>query len=305
MIPIDRARVDRPAVLDLEDPESPASRERAKAIAHVQDPANNPKPDFSVYSHDDVKEALINLFNGKCAYCEKRVFTVSDIEHYRPKGRIDPGSGEEVIKPGYYWLAADWDNLLLSCQECNQWRRPVEQNAAGEWVFADEAIGKGDLFPLREGAQRADGPDVDLTIEEDFRLLLNPCIDKPDKHLRFDREGFPHARRIQGECSDRALCSIEVYGLWRPTLVEERKAQYVLMEKLKFDLDDISEMISFLDPNRKDRIAASIRRKEKDLLSFAEESQPFAGMARWLIKPLIRQLKDIKQQYEAKFGEAV
>lgn len=62
-----------------------------------------------MYSRDSVKLALINLFEGKCAYCESKVNAVAarDIEHYRPKGQIDPGSGEEVIKPGYYWLAAD------------------------------------------------------------------------------------------------------------------------------------------------------------------------------------------------------
>jgi uncharacterized protein (TIGR02646 family) len=307
MIPIDRARVARPAVLDLDNPDSPASKETAKAIAYVQDPANNPKPNFSVYNMDEVKLALIQLFNGKCAYCETSLNAISarDIEHYRPKGQIDPGTGEEVIKPGYYWLAADWDNLLLSCPACNRRQRQLERNADGDFVFADEATGKLDLFPLRPGAQRADGPHVDIATEENFRLLLNPCIDKPDKHLRFDDEGNVIPRRIQGELSDRALQSIEVYQLKRIPLVEERKARYLDLVAFWHNVELTSQMISTLDASQKHLIAASIRFNEENLLGFTDERKPYAGMARWLIKPLIRQLKEIKQHYEATFGESV
>ncbi len=52
-----------------------------------------------------IREELSDLYNNKCAYCEKDCDS-THIEHYRPKSI-------------YYWLAYSWDNLLLSCHECN------------------------------------------------------------------------------------------------------------------------------------------------------------------------------------------
>jgi uncharacterized protein (TIGR02646 family) len=63
------------------------------------------------YRHKDVKDGLVNLFHGKCAYCESKITHVDygDIEHYRPKsgpsGRPD--------------LTFEWTNLLLGCGICN------------------------------------------------------------------------------------------------------------------------------------------------------------------------------------------
>ena len=109
MIRISRDNVAQPAVLDLDDPDSLASKEKVKAIAHVKDSNNHPKPNFSVYKHDSVKLALIELFHGKCAYCESPVNAVSarDIEHYRPKGQIDPGTGSLQIGRTYSYPARD------------------------------------------------------------------------------------------------------------------------------------------------------------------------------------------------------
>lgn len=94
------------------------------------------KPD--VYAADDVKEALIGMQYGKCAYCEARVIHISygDVEHFRPKAAFQQGETTPLEKPGYYWLAYDWLNLLLSCQICNQRH-------------------KRNLFPLKNSAQRA------------------------------------------------------------------------------------------------------------------------------------------------------
>lgn len=63
------------------------------------------------YHHKEIKNALVQMFYGKCAYCESKI-THTDyghIEHFRPKrgmrGRPD--------------LAFDWENLLLACGVCN------------------------------------------------------------------------------------------------------------------------------------------------------------------------------------------
>ena len=64
----------------------------------------------SKYQHKKIKEALVAMFHGKCAYCESRISHIDygHIEHFKPKS-----------VPGNYELAVDWSNLLLACGRCN------------------------------------------------------------------------------------------------------------------------------------------------------------------------------------------
>jgi uncharacterized protein (TIGR02646 family) len=60
------------------------------------------------YRHDQVKNALVKMFNGNCAYCESKitVVTYGAIEHFRPKSTHPD-------------LTFTWENLMLSCDLCN------------------------------------------------------------------------------------------------------------------------------------------------------------------------------------------
>jgi 5-methylcytosine-specific restriction endonuclease McrA len=60
------------------------------------------------YGHPHVKDELVKMFHGKCAYCESKitVVTYGAIEHFRPKSN-------------YPDLTFEWNNLLLSCDVCN------------------------------------------------------------------------------------------------------------------------------------------------------------------------------------------
>lgn len=64
------------------------------------------------YNQPEVREALWEMCNGKCAYCERQLDdSDAHIEHYRPKAN-----------PQYRHLAFEWTNLLLSCSTCNSSR---------------------------------------------------------------------------------------------------------------------------------------------------------------------------------------
>lgn len=60
------------------------------------------------YNQKAIKEALKDMFFGKCAYCESHIVHIDygDIEHFRPKTL-------------YPECCFDWDNLLLGCTVCN------------------------------------------------------------------------------------------------------------------------------------------------------------------------------------------
>ena len=230
--------VARPALSDdlkavLEKRGSSGLTEREAAIwfhedaAPVIDPVPDPfptrptaEPDFKAYSDPVVKAALNALFGGHCAYCESRYEHVSpmDVEHYRPKGGVIDDKGK-LTKKGYYWLAADWHNLLPSCIGCNRAR--TQDQAAEDGTVSTGTTGKANQFPVAAGIVRAVKSDQEAA---ERPLLLDPCRDDPKPHLLFRSDGWVEPRAGTEETAEpRGLATIEVCGLDRASLVESRR----------------------------------------------------------------------------------
>ncbi len=89
----------------------------------------------NIYGHKSVKDSLKKAQHQKCCFCERKAET-GDIEHLRPKNAYQQKEGEPLSKPGYYWLAYEWDNLFFCCEKCN---RSYKRN----------------LFPLLDESKRA------------------------------------------------------------------------------------------------------------------------------------------------------
>ncbi len=156
--------------------------------------------DSKIYGHEDVKQALVTMHHGKCCYCESHVRHTSPgtIDHYRPKAASQQSPGTPFIRPGYYWLAYNWENLLFSCPACNQ-------------------TYKRNQFPLRDDAQRALSH-LDALVREEA-LLIDPSTDNPAEFISF-REEYAFA------CEDnlRGRTTIEILKLNdRPDLIERRR----------------------------------------------------------------------------------
>ena len=214
-----------------------AERETLRAIYFYSDPANfendekktkESGPSFSVYKDDELKEKLEVLFNSKCAYCESKFSATSnaDIEHFRPKKAFNAfrdNKDEKLKAPGYYWLAADWNNLLWSCSLCNRRNNLDEPNEVGK-----KPLGKKNRFPLSAESQRVRSHNDDLTQENDLLLILDPCSDDPQEHLEFpmiDQSdlGIVRAKlQVDGKPSPKGNASIPLYGLNRVNLVAAR-----------------------------------------------------------------------------------
>jgi uncharacterized protein (TIGR02646 family) len=307
MITVDRSRIPCPSVLDLTDTTSKGAIETAQAIANASSTPRKASV-YAIYRHETVRLALINLFYGKCAYCETSTNATSarDIEHFRPKGRISPGNGKKAISPGYYWLAATWDNLVLACQACNRSQRQLRRNAAGEFIYEKKATGKLDLFPIRGSEQnRVRLHNQNISDEEQYRLLLHPCQDEPDKHLLFDDQGNVLPREINGVLSDMGEWSIEVYELWRNVLVEERKARYLDVLGYWQNIKDIAALMDEAQGSQIDTIAKVIRRNEAKIISSFQNNQPYAGMLRQLTAVWLVELVDIKTTFATMFGRQI
>lgn len=147
-----------------------------------------------------VKPALLKHFIKKCAYCETPITRFwGDVEHYRPKGKVT----EDGLHPGYYWLAYDTQNLLPSCQFCNQ------------------GHGKMNQFPVAGTYWRKHS---EPCAEEP--LLVNPYFDDPSEYFifPFDKERLTPLGTIEArDRNPRGLRSIDIYNLNDASLVDQRK----------------------------------------------------------------------------------
>jgi uncharacterized protein (TIGR02646 family) len=202
-----------------------AAQELEKAIAFFTDPnrfSNERKLTtdtftFAVYKDPEIQEELAKIFGTKCAYCETDfgAVTPKDIEHFRPKSEIS--AGDTTLVPGYFWLAGEWDNLLVSCPDCNRGRKHEVPGQPKKVT-----LGKETQFPLSAEQHRARNR-APLANEEAVRLIINPCTDQPEAHLTFDDMGLIHSRSDgNGGVSQMGTMSIAVYALQRKPLVENR-----------------------------------------------------------------------------------
>lgn len=136
-----RKVIDELNVLQMD---SSASRAQIRQVKRIKDQAEGK------YNHREIKNALVAMFYGKCAYCESpiRIVAYGHIEHFCPKSH--PYCLDKIF---------DWNNLLLSCEICN------------------DAAHKGTRFPIDASGHI---------------LLINPTdpADSPERHLkvRWDNE---------------------------------------------------------------------------------------------------------------------
>lgn len=200
MIRIHR-RATAPAVLITE---GPARRQQHEADLDA-DPAAYTSGsralefDRSIYAHQSVKADLLAMQHDKCAFCEAKPLHVSDgdVEHFRPKAAVRQDDAEPLRRPGYYWLAYEWSNLLFACERCN--RRH-----------------KRSAFPLTDPARRAQSPRDALAHEAP--IFINPSAEDPRPFLSY-RDHVPIAvnGNVRGEHTISAL------GLRRPELNADRE----------------------------------------------------------------------------------
>ena len=242
---------------------------------------------YERYSEREVVESLREMFHGKCAYCESRYAGTQpmDVEHWRPKGEIRD-QDQEPIKPGYYWLAADWENLLPSCIDCNRGRTQFDQLDLKQIV-----LGKKNQFPLQD-------PNKRILSHEEFErkgsdaespLLINPCHDDPEDFFTYDEQGL--ILPVSGDKNSiefqRAMASIRVYALNRADLVADR-LQLILSIDHRLNtievLSPIRDKLNDLGLIREaDALSDLIAAEIDELMDMKRPERPFAGLARHII----------------------
>ena len=175
------------------------------------------------YNAHAVKDVLIAMHCSKCCYCEKRYTTRAylHVEHFRPKSGFRQARKQTKDElPGYYWLAYRWENLLLSCYDCNSRHKRT-------------------FFPLSNPKKRARSHHIDIA--EEHPVLVNPAEEDPRGHIRFDED-------LPTGTSRRGRATIARLGLRREHLREDRLKllgqikRYVEIVELSTEYPDFTEL---------------------------------------------------------------
>lgn len=303
MIKVERTAC--PASLDPTSPQEAGPRELQRVLNKLNRGEKITSDDFTAYSSRAVREALRVMFHGKCAYCESKIAGSqdADVEHYRPKGGVTEAKEAGISHPGYWWLAMVWENLVLSCQHCNQSRSyhviiPDDVETEEELqAFLELRIysgaGKLNAFPT-ENSQWVTSQTGNVAIEKP--LILNPVDVDPDEHIDWVLFGGAATVRAKnsslvGETTRRIL------GLNRRWLEEDRRIRLL---ELRDERDNIIEGINWWleaeDPAEQERWAISIDRAIDRLKRKTEGSKPFSGMARAFFAKVAAEVEEMQTQ---------
>lgn len=280
---VDRTRVQPPA--SLVGHNCPGELELARATLHfAQQPGE--KFVFRAYKKDDVVEALHELFLGKCAYCESSFKAVSptDVEHFRPKGEVLECPGH----PGYWWLAAKWENLLASCIDCNRRRYQQFTQLIHDPLVGGRGskhwLGKGSSFPIL-GPQYARQESDDHEAED--AALIDPTRRDPKAHLVWSEEQELSlvGPRMNGGAPDLyGKHSYRVFGLNRQGLVEERTSRMRLIRAQVLFIEQMLDRAFRLPEPHASEQRDEAFEQYLSLYEYAEPDQPYSAMVEDLLE---------------------
>ncbi len=207
--------------------------------------------DNKVYAHDSVKEQMMADQHKKCAYCEQyKNGDYGCVEHYRPKGGY--GSDKHLQKPGYYWLAYDWQNLLFSCSECN-------------------TSYKRNHFPLVDENAR-DIEHRDITNE--VPAIINPVTTDPGEHIEFS-EFIIRPKMVDGQESIQGKTTIGVFRL------NDRND---LKEKRRNEWEKYQEIHKLLEICQITHMDDGIEICKQLITKMQSEASEFCGMFKYQVK---------------------
>ena len=204
------------------------------------------------------------LYGRKCWYTEsKNPGTDSDIDHYRPKGRL----ADHAEHCGYWWEALNWRNFRLSCHHANRLRRNPATNEVG---------GKGSSFPLLNEADRCEHPDDDMDRERP--TILDPTNPEDAALVAFEQDGrvaLATGTAENASAQRRFADSRQYLHLDWPGFIEERQALFARIYQKVLEGDNARAQLSRDNNHAKNWL----RRVASELIEVADHFQPYSRAA--------------------------
>lgn len=222
---------------------------------------------YVLSAHPELRQALHDLFLGKCAFCESPL-DESVVYRFRPAEGAQPVTDESFAHLYYAWLAEAWQNLYVICPACEP-DRPFYFPVAG-----GRRCEIPDPGQVQEFVQRSDGRWPYFPPNE-THVLLDPCYDrKLWRHLRFYGDGIviPHGDDRRGRET------IEHFRLNRLELVQARRNAFdVEFEQLLASMEKGTRELQFGDDRRP--YVGAWRLHLRQMLADALETKPREDLA--------------------------
>ena len=208
------------------------------------------------------------VYGEKCWYTEcVNPGTDDDIDHYRPKGRID----EDTEHGGYWWEALNWRNFRLSCHRANRLRENPETG---------DTHGKGDHFPLLEPADRWRDPKTPC---HERPLLFDPVSAADTASLTFEINGKValSPRFADDEIAKLRFQASRVFlHLDWPTIKQQRQMLYVDITRRVDDGNAAEASLERGEPGARDRLERIVG----GLIDLTQSHQPYSRAAQAYIR---------------------
>ena len=220
-----------------------------------------------------VRRDLSSMCRNKCAYCESSldISGRDQIDNFRPKAGARGFEKTEYAPMHYWWLAYEWDNLLIACQICNQKY-------------------KRDFFPVEDESRRAEFGATGDDLLEEPSLLIDPCHDNPSDHLEFEEGG------LVKELSKKGYVTIEILGLNRQELVERRKE---VSSQLSLQLNGLMDE-SYVDNKQRSNLVAYV-----DELFSEHPTQEFVAIQRTVFQKWFEENSSIWKQLKSESKDLI
>lgn len=203
----------------------------------------------------ELKTLLIETYGEKCWYSEcNLVGSYGDIDHFRPKNISKDENGTDILPDGYWWLAYDYKNYILSCEKCNR--------SFGRG-------GKNDYFPIKAGTAPACEGKYD-----DIPVLLDPCNEDDVNLIDSDDTGRIIALSSDPEKKKRVAISNKIYN-W--------EIFDVTRKKIRSDCQTALELFEILYEREPDQLILSL----KQIKELTDETVPFSSFAKRYIRTKI------------------
>lgn len=199
---------------------------------------------------------LLCLSYNKCWYSEARdLFSVPEVEHYRPKTRCKRRP-RGPVSDGYWWLAFNWSNYRICGKVGNS--------------------KKLDFFPLADGSPVA--THNGLTTLNEIPLLLDPaCPGDPDL-LSFNEDGAcaPHADADQFT-QLRVITTAERLNLNHGRVMKARQRVWAQCWNLIEECRELAQQMNHA-PGPADR--ERLNQKKEQLRSMVQPEAEFSAVAK-------------------------
>ncbi len=208
------------------------------------------------------------VYGEKCWYTEcVNPGTDDDIDHYRPKGRID----EDKEHGGYWWEALNWRNFRLSCHRANRLRENPDTG---------DTHGKGDHFPLLNPAERWRDPNAAC---HERPMLFDPVSAADAAFLTFDINGKValSPRFASDDIAKRRFNASRVHlHLDWPSIKRQRQMLYTEITRRVDDGNAADASLERGEPGARDQL----NRVVGSLIEMTQPRQPYSRAAQAYIR---------------------